>query len=305
MSSPLRCERLSKHFGRVLAIHGFDLDLPDGSIYALVGPNGAGKTTLIKMAVNILRPTSGRCTVLDTDSRRLSPRQFAQIGYVSENQELPEWMTIDYFLAYLKPFYPSWDDALANELLRDFQLPRDRRLRQLSRGMKMKAALASSLAYHPRLILLDEPFSSLDALVRQELIEGLLERAADTTILVSSHDLADIETFASHIGFLDSGRLQFSEEATTLSQRFREVEVTLNTPVTLPSNWPTTWSNTQTSDAMVRFVDSRFDSEQTPAAITHFFPAALHVSVNPMPLRDIFVALAREGRKSAFPGAQP
>jgi len=304
MTSPLRCERVSKRFGRVLAIRDLELELPEGSIFALVGPNGAGKTTLIKMVVNILRPTSGQCMVLDTDSRRLSPGHFAQIGYVSENQELPEWMTVNYFLDYLRPFYPSWDDALAKELLRDFQLPVDRRLRELSRGMKMKAALASSLAYHPRLILLDEPFSGLDALVREELIEGLLERAADTTILVSSHDLADIETFASHIGFLDSGRLQFSEEATTLTQRFREIEITLRTPSPLPSNWPGSWSNTQTSDSMVRFVDSRFDSERTQSAITQLFPAALHVSVNPMPLRDIFVALAREGRKSALPGEQ-
>ncbi|HLM98398.1 MAG TPA: ABC transporter ATP-binding protein [Bryobacteraceae bacterium] len=304
MNSPLRCERLSKRFGQLLAIRDLQFDLPDRSIYALVGPNGAGKTTLIKMLVNILRPTSGRCVVLDTDSRRLSPNQFAQIGYVSENQEMPEWMTVDYFLAYLKPFYPTWDDALAEALLRDFQLPGGRRLSELSRGMKMKAALASSLAYHPRLIFLDEPFSGLDALVRQELIEGLLERAEDTTVLVSSHDLADIETFASHIGFLDSGQLQFSEEATTLTQRFREIEVTLRTPPTLPSNWPESWSNAQTSDSMVRFVESRFDSERTQSAIAHFFPAALHVSMNPMPLRDIFVALARQGRRSALRGEQ-
>jgi ABC-2 type transport system ATP-binding protein len=123
MNSPLCCESLSKRFRRVLAIRDLQLELPDGSIYALVGPNGAGKTTLIKMFVNILRPTSGRCMILDTDSRQLSPSQLAQIGYVSENQELPEWMTMDYFLAYLKPFYPSWDDALAKELLHDFQLP--------------------------------------------------------------------------------------------------------------------------------------------------------------------------------------
>ena len=104
-------------------------------------------------------------------------------------------MTVDYFLAYLKPFYPSWDDTLATELIRELQLPRDRRLGQLSRGMQMKAALASSLAYHPRLILLDEPFSGLDPLVRDEFIEGLLERAAGTTILVSSHDLVLLHRF--------------------------------------------------------------------------------------------------------------
>src|SRR5271165_4517278 len=236
MSSPIQCEGLSKGFRRASAIEDLHLEVPDGSIYALVGPNGAGKTTLIKMLVNILRPTSGRCMVLDTDSRRLSPREFESIGYVSENQELPEWMTVEYFLAYLKPFYPTWDDALARDLMAEFQLPADRRLGHLSRGMKMKAALASSLAYHPRLVLLDEPFSGLDALVRQELIEGLLERAAETTILVSSHDLGEIESFASHVGYLDSGKLQFSEEITTLADRFREIEVTLRTSPILPLN---------------------------------------------------------------------
>lgn len=304
MSSPIRLERLSKRFRRVTAIADLDLEVPEGSIYALVGPNGAGKTTLIKILVNILRPTSGRSLVLETDSRRLSAREFTQIGYVSENAELPEWMTVDYLLSYLKPFYPAWDDSLASDLVEEFQLPRDRRLSQLSRGMKMKAALVSSLAYRPRLIILDEPFTGLDALVRQELIEGLLDRASDTTILVSSHDLADIETFASHIGFIDAGRMHFSEEAATLSARFREIEVTLPTPPVMPSAWPAGWSQVRTSGSLVRFVDSGFDVERTQSAISHFFTGALHVSVNPMSLRDIFVALARESRKPALKGEQ-
>ena len=121
--------------------------------------------------------------MLGIDSRRLGPREFAQIGYVSENQEMPEWMTVEYFLAYLQPFYPTWDDARAKELLRQFDLPLDRKLRHLSRGMRMKAALASSLAYRPKLIVLDEPFTGLDPLVRDEFIEGLLENAEETTIL--------------------------------------------------------------------------------------------------------------------------
>ena len=122
---------------------------------------------------------------------------------------MPEWMTVGYFLAYLKPFYPTWDDARAEELLRQFDLPRDRKLKHLSRGMKMKAALASSLAYRPKLIVLDEPFSGLDPLVRDEFIEGLLESAGEATILISSHDLAEIESFASHVGYLDEESCNF------------------------------------------------------------------------------------------------
>jgi len=299
MTSPVRCEHLSKRFGRVVALEDLELDVPDASVFALIGPNGAGKTTLIKILVNILQPSTGRSWVLGTDSRRLCRDEFAHIGYVSENQELPEWMTVDYFLRYLKGFHADWDDALAEELLREFQLSCDRRLGQLSRGMKMKVALASSLAYHPRLILLDEPFSGLDPLVREELIEGLLERAAGTTVLISSHDLSEIESFASHVAFIDAGRLQCSEDITTLTTRFREIEVRLPATPILPSSWPESWSKPQASATLVRFVDCRFDINRTRSEIAQLFPEALDVSVDAMSLRDIFIALARDLRNPA------
>jgi len=179
------------------------------------------------------------------------------------NQEMPNWMTVEYFMAYLKPFYPNWDDQHATALLRQFELPPDRKLRHLSHGMRMKAALASSLAYHPRLLVLDEPFTGLDPLVRDELIEGVLENAEGATILISSHDLTEIESFASHIGYLDRGRLQFSEEMATLSDRFREVEITLqsSSPPSVP--WPVTWVNAQQSAAVVRFVETQFEQDRT------------------------------------------
>jgi len=141
------CTReLSKSFRHTHAVEKLNLEIPEGSIFALVGPNGAGKTTAIKTLMNILRPSAGSAEVLGTDSQRLGPAEFAQIGYVSENQELPLWMTVDYFMFYLKPFYPHWDNAWAEELLRQLDLPRGRRLQELSRGMRIKAALASSLA---------------------------------------------------------------------------------------------------------------------------------------------------------------
>jgi ABC-2 type transport system ATP-binding protein len=282
----------------MLAVDALQLDVPEGSIYALIGPNGAGKTTLIKMLVNLVQPSAGRCLVLDTDTRHLAPGDFAQIGYVSENQELPEWMTVDYFLAYLKPFYRTWDDELAAELVREFQLPGDRRLGQLSRGMKMKAALASSLAYRPRLILLDEPFTGLDPLVRDELIAGLLARAAETTILVSSHDLAEVESFASHVGYMDAGRLQCSEETSALYDRFREIEVTVGATATLPAHLPNSWSKPEASDSVVRFVESQFDDSRTASEIAQCFPAAVNVSIKPMSLREIFISFAKAGRSA-------
>src|ERR1019366_8410794 len=156
------------------------------------------------------------------------------IGYVSETQEMPDSMTVGAFLSYLRPFYPTWDLALEKQLLSDFALPLDRELRHLSRGMRMKAAFASTLCYRPALLVLDEPFSGLDPLVRDELIQGLLDRIGETTIFLSSHDLAEIESFASHVGYLEQGSLLFSEEMTTLSNRFRRVEFQVDPATTLP-----------------------------------------------------------------------
>ena len=289
----IRTEDLSKRFGRTPVLDRVTLEVGEGSVYALVGPNGAGKTTTIKILMNIIEPTAGRAEVLGADARHLLPQHFAQIGYVSENQELPEWMTVEYFLNYLKPFYPSWDDGRARELVEQFALPPSRRLKHLSRGMRMKAALVSSLAYRPRLLVLDEPFSGLDPLVRDELIEGLIESAEETTILISSHDLTEIESFASHVGYLDQGRLQFSDDMRSLTERFREIEVTLDAPPMLPAEWPPAWLRAETSSTVVRFVDSRFDEGRTLGEVRRLFGDDARMAASPMPLRAIFVALAR------------
>ena len=300
MSDTLRTIGLRKRFGRTMVLDGLDMAVPEGAIYGLLGANGAGKSTTIKILMNIHKASGGRAEVFGRDSRKISPRRdLTRIGYVSENQEFPEWMTVEYFMAYLKPFYPAWDDERAEELLRQFELPRDRKLMHLSHGMRMKAALASSLAYRPQLIVLDEPFTGLDSLVRDELIEGLLESAEGATIFISSHDLAEIESFASHVGYLDRGRMQFSEEMSSLIQRFREVEVTLEAPAPRANGWPPTWLSVEQSAALVRFVDAQFDGEKSMADVRRVFGEESAVAVRPMPLRQIFVTLARAGRKAA------
>ncbi len=301
MSEVIRTVDLTKRYRKVAALDGLNLAIPEGSVFGLVGPNGAGKTTTIKTLMNILKPDGGHAEVLGLDSRQIGPAELARIGYVSENQEMPDWMTVEYLLAYLKPFYPAWDDARAAELVRQFDLPGARKLRHLSRGMRMKAALAASLAYRPQLLVLDEPFSGLDPVVREDLIEGIIESAEETTILVSSHDLAEIESFASHIAYLDAGRLRFAEEMTSLSARFREIEVTLQPPVTIPGDrdWPGNWLRRESTASLIRFVETKFDAERTPSEIHRLFVGVHNITVNAMPLRAIFVTLARSQSKAA------
>jgi ABC-2 type transport system ATP-binding protein len=298
MSDVLTTHNLSKRYRKLVALDKLSLAVPEGSVYALLGANGAGKTTALKLMMNLHPATSGEATVLGIDSRQLQGRHFEQIGYVSENQDQPGWMTMGYLLSYLKPFYPTWDDARASELVTQFRLPLDRPIKHFSRGMQMKASLASSLAYHPKLLVLDEPFSGLDPLTREELIEALLECAPETSIVVSSHDLADIESFASHIGYLDKGRLEFGEELSSLSARFREIEVTLDEPA-LPAPWPTHWLRPEASPAVVRFVETHFDSERTIGEIRLLFRGVTNIEANPMPLRSIFVTLARSTQIAA------
>src|SRR6266550_652980 len=143
----IRVENLWKKFGRFDALRGLSFEVPGGSAFALIGANGAGKTTTIKVLMNIIEPTRGSATLLGVDSRKISPRELSQIGYVSENQDMPERLTVGEYIDYLRTFYPQWDRALETTVLRELDLPLDRRIRDLSHGMRMKMALACALPF--------------------------------------------------------------------------------------------------------------------------------------------------------------
>lgn len=290
---------LSRRFWRSEAVHDLNLAVPTGSVFALIGPNGAGKTTLIKMLLDLLRPTAGQARVLGVDSRRLGERERARIGYVSENQQLPLWMTVRGFLDYCRPFYPTWDTALEARLLAQFELPEERKLKHLSRGMLMKAALLSSLAYRPKLLVLDEPFSGLDPLVRDEFVRGVLEvsEMGDWTVFVSSHDIEEVERLCDWIGVLEAGRLEFAESTDALLGRFRRIEVALNGGEARLESPPPGWLETTREGGLVRFVDSRFERAATERECRARFPEA-EVTAHPMTLREIFIALARSNRRT-------
>lgn len=291
-------QQLRMRFGRHVVLDGLDLQVPRGSVYALIGSSGAGKSTTLQILMNLLHGYQGSAEVLGIECARLSGPGYSRIGYVAEGQEMPDAMTAGEYLSYWRPFYRTWDTARERELLDLFRLPMDRKLKHLSRGMRMKVSLASSLAYHPELILLDEPFSGLDPLVRDEFTEALLAQAEETTILISSHDLAEIENFASHVGFLDDGRLQFSEEMSTLTQRFREIEVTVDAAA-IPARTPATWVRAEAGASLVRFVETQWEEQRTTREVREIFPQAHDVAIRPMPLRSIFVTLAKTARKAA------
>lgn len=295
MTNVISTENLTRRFGRTEALHGLTLDVPAGSVLALLGANGAGKTTTLKLLMNLIEPTAGSARVLGVDSRRLGERERARIGYVSENQRLPAWMTVRQLLDFCRPLYPTWDRELEASLLRRFDLPPERRLRQLSRGMLMKAALLSSLAYRPELLVLDEPFSGLDPVVRDDFIQGILETASTGgwTVVVSSHDIEEVERLADRVAMLEAGRLALSEETSSLQRRFRRVELTgLRAPVPDPGPDLLGWEQAGT---IARCVATRYAGAESERVWLERFGAA-GVAALPMSLREIFMALARAAR---------
>ena len=296
----IHIEDLWKKFGRFPALRGLSLDVPEGSAFAMIGANGAGKTTTIKVLMNILEPTRGRATVFGVDSRSLSPRELALIGYVSENQDMPSRLTVEEYIAYLRKFYPTWDRDLEASTLRALRLPPERKIGHLSHGMRMKMSLACALAYRPKLLILDEPFSGLDPLVRDEFMEGLLCQAGEMTILVSSHELGEIDGVATHVAFLDEGRLLFHESMSDLMGRFREVHVVLDAEAASPDRVPKEWMQMRALGNTLTFVDTQFDERRLSDRIRCELPGVRGIDSQPMALRAIFTTLARSARDGNY-----
>jgi ABC-2 type transport system ATP-binding protein len=295
MTYAIETSDLTRTFGRRAAVRDLSLCVPEGTVFALIGPNGAGKTTTIKLLMNLIRPTRGTARVLDTDAARLGPSQFERIGYVSENQQLPEWMTLTQLLDYCRPLYPSWDEELRRTLQGELGLRTGETIGRMSRGTRMKAALLVSLAYRPQLLMLDEPFTGLDPLVREELVRGLLEVPDDRrpwTIFLSSHDADEVERLADWVGFMADGRLVFAEPVASLLARFRRVEVvTTGEPPRLPAR--ADWLPDGQSGRTLRFFDTAHVGPDAAVRLEAAFPsAAVHAAQ--MSLREVFVAIARQ-----------
>jgi len=281
----IHANALRKKFGRHEALCGLSFTVREGNAYALIGANGAGKTTTIKLLVNILEPTRGSANVLGVDSRKISVRELRRIGYVSENQDMPERLTVAEYLGYLRPFYPKWDRSLEVSILRQLRLPGGRRIGDLSHGMRMKMALACALPFRPELLILDEPFSGLDPLVRDEFMEQLLRQAGEMTVLISSHELAEIDGVATHVAFLDEGKLLFEESMSDLTGRFREVRITTENEARPPGAAPAHWLDVRAMGNMLMFVDTRFTDSDLGERVHALVSGVRRIDAQPMALR--------------------
>jgi ABC-2 type transport system ATP-binding protein len=301
INSVIEFHQVCRRFRKAWALRHASFRVPKGSITALLGPSGAGKSTAIKIALNLLRASTGKAEILGMDSKKLGPAQYARIGYVADGMELPEWMTVDQFLNWCRPLYPQWDIQLEQRLRSQFAIPGDRKLKHLSRGQRMKAALIAALTYRPELLVLDEPFSGLDPVVRDEFISGLLELAdgEGLTVLISSHDIEEVSRLADHVILLNHGSVLLDEDRENLLARHRRIEVLLSENYGEIGKLPHHWIGAKSSGRILRFTDTLYDEGKFSALYQKHFPSCSPPEIHPLTLRELFVTLVQSGKADA------
>ena len=231
-STVISVSGVSRHFGSKLALDRGSLEVTSGQVLGLVGANGAGKTTLIKHLLGLLKPATGSVRVFGLDPVADPPGVLGHIGFLSEDRDLPMWMRVDELLRYSRAFYPRWDDAYAESLRRQFQLDPTARIKHLSRGELAKAGLLVALAHRPELLVLDEPSSGLDPLVRREMLEAIVRAVAGEgrTVFFSSHLLDEIERVSDRIAMMDNGRIVLTGELAGLLESHHRLTLRFEKP---------------------------------------------------------------------------
>jgi len=200
---------VSRSFGKKVALDDVALTVPRGSVVGLVGENGAGKTTLLKHVLGLFRARTGTVRVFGKDPVADPESVLGEIGYLSEVRDLPDWMRIGELMSYTKAFFPAWDDAFAEELREMFELSPDQKVKTLSRGQRARAGLIAAIAHRPQLLVLDEPSSGLDPVVRRDILSAIIRTVADEgrTVLFSSHLLDEVQRVSDHVAMLHLGKM--------------------------------------------------------------------------------------------------
>jgi ABC-2 type transport system ATP-binding protein len=200
---------LTRRFGATTALDGVSVTVPRGTVYGLVGENGAGKTTLIRHILGLLQAQHGSVRVFGLDPVADPVGVLSRIGYLSEERDLPGWMRVDELVRYSRAFYPGWDDGYVQELVTAFALDPRATVANLSKGQKARVGLLIALAYRPELLVLDEPSSGLDPVVRRDIVDAVIRTIAGEgrTVLFSSHLLDEVEQVADHVAMISGGRI--------------------------------------------------------------------------------------------------
>jgi ABC-2 type transport system ATP-binding protein len=229
-------QEVTRRFGAKIALDRVSLSVPSGCVLGLVGENGAGKTTLIKHILGLLRAESGSVRVFGRDPVVDPVGALSRIGYLSEEGDLPFWMRVEELMRYAEAFYPTWDRSYAEMLRREFDLDLRARLKNLSKGQRARAGLMVALAYRPALLVLDEPSSGLDPIVRRDILGAIIRTIAEEgrTVLFSSHLLAEVERVSDYVAMIQSGRILFCDTLEGIKQTHHRMTLRFDFPRSAP-----------------------------------------------------------------------
>ncbi len=228
--SVVEIQGLTKSYGRTSVVADVTFRIERGSVFGLIGPNGAGKTTLIRMLMGMLTMTSGRASVLGVDVATNADEARRKVGYVSESPTMYRWMTVGEVIRFCRAFRDTWSDEVCDGMLHRFELDPRKKVRQLSKGMQTKLSLLLALAYEPEVLILDEPTTGLDPIIREEFLEPVLGAVCGRgcTVLFSSHAIEDVERLADRVGLLIRGRLVVEGSVRDLLSRTKRVRAVLS-----------------------------------------------------------------------------
>ena len=237
---PLWASRLGKRYGARAVLDDIDFRLGEGQVLGLIGRNGAGKSTLIRCLLGLLQHDAGEVRVFGEPAQQLGDAAKARLAYVPQQPNALGWLTVADMLDFVGRFYPRWDRPLANQLLARWELSPTQRIDKLSPGERQRLALIRALAAQPDLLVLDEPAAALDPVARRDLLLEIALRASDagTTVLFSTHILSDLERVASHVAFLDRGRLLVQGELDGLKERYARVQLPPALAALMPARLP-------------------------------------------------------------------
>lgn len=287
----IKIENLVKYYDGRCVLDGINLNIPTGCIYGLLGRNGAGKTTIIRILLGLESATRGSTTLLGTDSTKLSARQHGQIGYVAEGHNLIQHYKISRLIAICKSLSVRWNQQFFDHLIETFRLPRDRKISQLSTGMRAQLNLALAMAIDPQLLILDDPTLGLDTVVRRQFLElaiDVLQRDG-RTILFSSHILSDVERIADRIGILVAGKLVVDCHLEDLKNRIKKLRLIF--PDKAPPDLHLTEIVNQQTQGREMTITVANLNPQKQAVIDTFKPSSC--TEIPMSLEDIFIECTR------------
>jgi ABC-2 type transport system ATP-binding protein len=281
----IETSQLFKSYDKNPALRGLDLRVPTGSIFGFLGRNGAGKTTTIKTLMGLLRCDRGDAQVfgsriIDADH---SVEIRRRIGFVSEDKELYPYMTVEQLIRFTRSFFPKWRHDLERRYLEMFELPPERKIPQLSKGMRSKLMLLLAISRGAELLILDEPTDGLDPAATEDVLRELMAIAASsgTTMFFSSHQLSEVDLIADHIGIIDQGRMIVSGSLDDLKVQYARLQVVVPDPAGLPKQWVDGVESLRGEGRMVsilasRNVDGIVDQARSiPGALVERFPVTL------------------------------